>query len=186
MQPIRIVPTATLIAMLSAPATIAGEVSVEGVHICCGVCIRALTAALADVEGVSNAEFDRDNQSLSFSAHDARAANRGMRAILDAGFGGQFTHEGKQLTPPLPKIDAGTKANRFVITGVHLCCSWCFEDAVGSLEDVDGVTKAAIPQRRKKMPQKTIIVTGKNIDLRETRRALLGAGLYGKLEIKPR
>ena len=178
----RFLVAATVTITLPVSGLSGGEVAIEGVHICCGACIKAMTAALAEVEGVSDPRFNRDEQSMTFSAGNRPAARSGMSTLLHAGFGGEFTHDGKKLTPALPKIKTGTKSDRITFSGVHLCCSWCYEDAVGSLEDVDGVTKAVIVKRAQKTPQKTIVVTGKAIDLLEARRALLGAGLYGKME----
>ncbi|MCH7688584.1 MAG: heavy-metal-associated domain-containing protein, partial [Planctomycetes bacterium] len=75
----------------------AGEVSVKGVHICCGMCVKAIGGVLGKVDGVSDAKCDRDSKTVTFSASDAKTAKAGLRAILNAGFYGKATLDGKKL-----------------------------------------------------------------------------------------
>ena len=157
----------------------AGEVVVYGVHLCCGACTKAIDAGLADVEGVSDVECDLDKYTVTFAAIHAKAATAGVKALTDAGFSGLASYEDRKVKLPRPKRIKGNRADRVALDGVHICCSWCRDEALAWLEAVEGVERVLIP--RNKGPQKTIVLTGKDIDPIEAFDELLEAGLYGKL-----
>lgn len=155
----------------------ADEVTVKGAHLCCGACVKAVSAALADVEGVSDAQCDRDASTITFSVANAKAAKSGVKALADAGFAGRAQMAGERVKFPGPKIKKGTKADDVTFTGVHLCCGGCVKGAEAAVESVEGVSEVKVDQ-----DAGTIELVGKEIDVRSSFRALRKAGFYAKVK----
>jgi copper chaperone CopZ len=159
----------------------AGPVTVEGVHLCCGACAKAVTVALAGVEGVTNVAVDKDAGTVNYDAADKKGARAGIRALAKAGFAGAAKHEGQDV--PFPKgveAEAKAKADSVTINGVHNCCKGCAEAISGALKGVSGVTDV-------KCEKRTCTVTGTGVSQTELIAALHAAGLHGTIgEDKPK
>lgn len=156
---------------------LAGEVTVKGVHICCGGCVTALTGALEGVTGVSGGAADQDSGTVKFQAADAKAASAGLKAIAGAGFYGTATYDGKKPDTPTAKIDEKVVADSVTLTGVHLCCGTCVTASTDALKKVKGVSDAEGDQ-----DQGTITVKGTKVNVSELMKALHGAGFHGSVK----
>jgi len=155
----------------------ADEVVVKGAHLCCGACVKAVGAALADVEGVTDAQCDRDAKSITFAVENAEAAEAGIKALAEAGFSGRAKLGEERVKYPPAKIKKGTKADGVTFTGVHLCCGGCVKRATAAVEELEGVDEVKVDRETK-----TLELVGNDIDVRKSFRALRKAGFYAKVK----
>jgi copper chaperone CopZ len=170
------VPALAAVAVLGLASSVrAGKVEVKGLHLCCPQCEKAAMMILGKVKGVSEAEADRDNGTVTFTAKDSKAAVAGLQALVAGGFYGAATEDGTKAFKPaekdLPK--KGDKADTIVIKGVHACCKRC-EKAITKVFDGKEVEFA-----NKKGPQQDVKISGKGLDKAEILEALRKAGFNG-------
>jgi copper chaperone CopZ len=163
--------------LLSVSAARAGEVKIDGVHICCGQCVNIVQKTLKDVTGVSDAKASKDSGTITLTAADDRAADAAIDALAKAGFRGNAKHGDKVLAFPAANADKGAKADAITITGVHLCCPACYGAAEKALKSVDGVTAVASDKKNK-----TLEVTGKGVDMNAALEALFAAGFQASVK----
>ncbi len=155
----------------------AGEVKIDGVHICCGQCVNIAQKTLKDVAGVSDAKASKDSGTITLTAADDKAAAAAIDALAKAGFRGNAKHGDKVLDFPGSNADKGAKADAITITGVHLCCPACYGAAEKALKSVDGVTAVASDKKTK-----TLEVTGKGVDVNAALAALFAAGFQASVK----
>lgn len=127
------------VVMFSGVLAQAGECKIEGVHICCGACVNAINAVLADVEGVSGGAAESDAGTVTFQATDVEACNRGIAALAEAGFHGTPSHGEDEVAFPASGAEEDETADRIQIVNLHNCCPGCQNAINGSLETVEGV-----------------------------------------------
>lgn len=151
----------------------AGQVKVEGVHLCCGACVKAVSAAFEGVEGVSNVQVDKDAGTVTFDATDMKAARTGVGALAKAGFGGKAAHEGKAVNFPKGFKDEA-KADSVTIRGLHNCCAGCAKSITAALKGVEGVKDV-------KCEKRVCTVTGTGISYTALIEALHADGLHGSI-----
>ena len=72
---------------------------VKGPHICCKQCINVAKKILSKVDGVSDVDPDQKTKTVTFKAKDEAGAKAGYKALLDGGFFGTATYDGKDVTP---------------------------------------------------------------------------------------
>lgn len=161
---------------LSAQA-MAVEVSVKGVHLCCGSCVSGVEEALKDVEGVSDVAADQNTKAISFKAKDDKSVEKGLKALADGGFHGTATADKKAVNFPTVKVKKGEKANTITLTGLHLCCGACKTGVKEALSNVAAVDKLEIDQEAQ-----TAVATGKDISIEDLIAALNKAGFHGELK----
>jgi copper chaperone CopZ len=162
---------AVAVALLNVAAARAGDVKIEGVHICCGQCVNIAQNTLKGVDGVSSAKADKDSGSITLTAADDKAAAAAIDALAKAGFRGTAKYGDKVLDFPGSNAEKGAKADTITIAGVHLCCPACYGAAEKALKTVDGV--AAVKSDKK---AKTLEVTGNAVDVNAALEALFKAG----------
>ena len=170
---------AGLVLAMGFSAAEAGTVTVKGAHICCGSCVNGAKKALKDVDGVSSAAAERSGGTISFEAKDSKAAEAGIKALAKAGYFGKAAHGDKTLKFPKSGAKKDAKADTVTLTGVHLCCRACVNAAAKAAEDVKGVTKVDVDKT-----EKTVKLTGKDIDVNKAVAALNGTGFFAKIEKK--
>ena len=107
----------------------ADKVELKGAHLCCGNCVKTAKAVLDKVDGVSDADADKDTKTVTFTAKDDKAAAAGVKALLDAGFFGKAAKDGKDYKIDTPEVKKGTKADAVTVKNVHVCCDSC-KDAI--------------------------------------------------------
>lgn len=167
---------AALVAVLiQSNLTLAAPVTIEGVHLCCGACAKAVNEALADVEGVTNVAVDKDTGKVTFDAADKKGARAGVRALARAGFAGAAKFEGQEVAFP-KGVDAEGQADSVTIKGVHNCCPMCVTAITDALKGVSGVTAV-------KCEKKTCTVTGTGVSYTALIKALHDSGLHGSIEV---
>lgn len=165
-------PVACAFSFFSVAWVQAEEVTVNNVHLCCGSCVKGVQKALADVAGVSGVKVSRDDETVAFQAADSAAATRGLTALAEAGFYGEPSVPGPDF-----KVDPQAKKDQIQLSGIHLCCQGCTNSATDALKGVTGVKSVSAQAKQGKMT-----VTGNDISLAETLKALHAAGFHAKLE----
>lgn len=175
----------TKIAMLSAvlgvlvwtiPARAAEtKVELKSVHMCCPGCAKAVAATLKKVEGVTDVAVDQKTRTARFTAADAKAGQRALDALAEAGFHGD-TGGAKDYAF---KDDSGVKPGKvksLTVTGFHNSCEGCVESFREAIKDVKGVAGDTA-----KAKVRTCTVTG-DFDAAELVQALNKAGFHVKVK----
>ncbi len=167
----------TLFSGAMADSAAAGEVSISGVHLCCGACVRDVGKALADVEGVANVACDRATKVVTFVATDAKSAVAGVTALAKGGFHGDAKFGDKTIEFPASGAKPGDKADSVTITGVHLCCGGCVNAASKAVK-----AEAAGATVNVDRDSTSVSVTGKGLDIAALVNALNKAGFHGTVK----
>ncbi|MEZ6050674.1 MAG: heavy-metal-associated domain-containing protein [Planctomycetaceae bacterium] len=152
----------------------AGDVTVKGVHLCCGKCVTGATDALKDVNGITGLNVDKDAGSIIFQAENSEVAQNALAELAKAGFAGRATLGDEKLKLPKIGVKKGTTCNEFAIKDVHLCCGGCVNGVKEALEDVEGISEV-----NGDMKTGIVTVKGDNVDVRKTVQALRKAGFNG-------
>lgn len=132
------------VAFVAASEESAIKVEVQGPHICCKQCINIVAKILGAVDGVSAVKSDIKSKTITFTAKTDTAAKAGVQALLNGGFYGKATADGKAMEFKLAADKPG-KADTVSIKDVHVCCGQC----------VTGVKDA--------FPGLTVTITGKGV-----------------------
>ncbi len=153
----------------------ADKVELKGTHLCCGNCVKIAKAALEKVDGVSDADASKDTKTVTFTAKDEKAAAAGIKALVDAGFYGKATKDGKEYKIDTPEVKKGTKADSVTVKSVHVCCDNCKEAVEATLKDLKITYEG-------KSAVKTVKIEGKDLDKADILEALRKAGFNGSVE----
>lgn len=151
------------------------KVEVKGPHICCPQCAKVVGAILKKVDGVSDVKADRQTKIVTFTAKDDKAAAAGYSALIEGGFYGSATANGKKLQITLPVLKNGAKADVVTVKDVHVCCGAC-QKAINKLFSDSKVSYTG------KGPQKTVRIEGTDLNRREVMEALHKTGFNGTPE----
>jgi periplasmic mercuric ion binding protein len=162
--------TATL---MSAGFAAASDVEVKGPHICCGSCVKAVGKLLANVDGVTGVKADIETKTVSFTASSSSAAKAGIKALVDGGFYGKATEDGKEIKIEAP--GATGKADSVTVKNVHGCCGMCHKAIKGLFSNAKVTIQGEGPQR-------TVLIEGTNIDRGGVLEALRKKGFNGSIE----
>ena len=150
-------------------------VQVEGVHLCCGSCVDAVTDALQDIDGLTNVACDQNTKVASFKASNDEATEKGLKALSEAGFFGTAKQGKKDLAFPNAAAKEDVKSAKIKFSGVHLCCRSCVKDAHRALRDVKGVSSIDVDREAG-----TVTLSGSDIVNTAALAALNKGGFYGK------
>ena len=150
----------------------ADKVELKGTHLCCPQCVKSVKETLGKVDGVADAAGDTKAGTVTFTAKDEKAAAAGIKALVEAGFFGTATKDGKDLKVEGAEVKKGTKADTVTVNDVHVCCGQCKKGVAAALKDLkvsytgDGVMKS-------------VKVEGKELDAADIIEALRKAGFNG-------
>ncbi len=169
--------TAAVGALVWAAPARAAETKVElkNVHMCCGGCAKEVAKILGKVEGVTGVTVDQKATTARFTAADAKAAQRALDALAEAGFHGD-TGGSKEFAF---KDDSGVKAGKvksLTVTGFHNSCQGCVDSFREAIKDVKGIA-----DDNAKAKVTTAEVTGE-FDAAELVKALNKAGFHVKVK----
>ena len=167
----RLTVAACLMSLAGVSLAHAEEVKVKDMHLCCGACVKAVQKTLQGVEGISGVAVNKDAGSVTFQSRDQASAQKGVKALYDAGFYGESSVPGTEPKAPTEKKD------QVSISHLHLCCGGCVKSAEAALKKVDGVTSVSAEQKQGKMT-----LSGNDISLAETLKALHQAGFHATVE----
>ncbi|HUQ70053.1 MAG TPA: heavy metal-associated domain-containing protein [Planctomycetaceae bacterium] len=99
-------------------STAADKVELKNVHMCCDGCAEEVAAVLGKVEGVAGVSTNKKTTSATFTATDAKTAQKALDALAAAGFHGD---PGKDKGYAF-KDDSGVKpgtVKTLTVTGFH-------------------------------------------------------------------
>jgi copper chaperone CopZ len=153
----------------------AEKIELKQVHMCCPGCAKEVAGILGKVDGVTGVACDMKSNSASFTAADAKAAQRALDALAEAGFHGN-TGGAKGYAF---KDDSGVKPGKvksLTVTGFHNTCAGCVDSFREAIKDVKGVTGDTA-----KAKVTTCEVTG-DFDAAELVKALNKAGFHVKVK----
>lgn len=153
------------------------DVTVKGVHLCCGSCSDSADAALEGIKGISKPGNDRNTKVITFQAESKDAAVEALKSLAKEGFYGTATFGKEELKWPESGAKKGNKVPAVVIEGVHLCCGSCVTGAKEAFEKFEGATEIDVDRTGKK-----ITVKGKELDEAAVIAALNKAGFFGKVQ----
>lgn len=148
-------------------------VTLKGVHLCCGACLKAVGKTISGVDGAS-AKCDRKAKTVTITAGDDATAQKAVTALANAGFFG--TSSSKTIAI---KDDSGAKkgkVKRLELTGAHNCCGGCCKALKAAIKKVDGVEADTAK------PKAASFVVEGNFDAAALIKALHAAGFHAKVK----
>jgi periplasmic mercuric ion binding protein len=159
--------------LLGAAALAETKVEVKGVHLCCPLCVKGVGAALKDVDGVKGV-CDSKAGTVTLTAADEAAAQKGIDALAAAGFHGRLDTEAVKY----PSDSGATKGKvkSLTLEGIHNCCRACNNAIKKAVKKVEGVTGDTA-----KPKSETFEVTG-DYEATELIQALQEAGFHAKVK----
>lgn len=168
-----LIAAAAAVVALSASQAQAGKVEVKNVHLCCKQCVNNVAATLKKVDGVADAKCDQGAKTVTFTTKDEKVSAAAVKALVDAGFFGAATDDGKEVKVEQPAVSG--KADEVVVKGVHVCCGAC-QNAINPLFKEAKVTYSGSGA------MKDVKITGKGLDKAAVLATLQKAGFTGKVE----
>ena len=125
--------------LLAAGATAAEtQVELKQVHMCCEGCAKEVATVLKKVEGITQVASNQKLRTARFTATDAKAAQRGVDALIEAGFHGDTGSKEYAF-----KDDSGVKPGKvksLTVIGFHNSCPGCVRAFRDAIKPVAGVT----------------------------------------------
>jgi copper chaperone CopZ len=161
--------------LLSAGLAMASGVEVKGPHICCKQCVSVVGKILEKVDGVSDVSADAKTKTVKFTAKDSAAAKAGFKALVNGGFFGVATEDGKEIKLDIASAKKGEKVESITVKDVHVCCGQC-QKAVNKTFEGSKVTYTGTGAQR------TVRIEGAGLEASAVLEALRKAGFNGKIE----
>lgn len=148
------------------------KVTVSNTHLCCGMCLTGVTAALKDIKGITH-KSSQEAKTIEIVAESDDAAQKAIDALAAAGFYGKLDNE-KVKFKPVTAPD-GT-VEKLEVSGVHNCCGACTRAIQSAVKAVSGVQSNSVKNR-----EGSFTVEGK-FKASELVDALLSAGFYAQVK----
>jgi periplasmic mercuric ion binding protein len=153
----------------------AEKVELKNVHICCDGCAEEVADILGKVKGISGASSDKAKRTATFTAADAKAAQKALDALAEEGFHGDPGTDKGYAFPDNSGVKAG-RVKSLTVTGFHNTCPGCVKSFREAIKDVKGVTGDNAKSR-----VTTAEVTG-DFDADELVKAMNKAGFHVKIK----
>ena len=150
----------------------AGDVKIEGVHLCCGQCVNiAQGRLLKNVDGVTDGKADKDSGTITLTASDDKAAAAAIEALAKAGFRGDAKMGDKTLAFPGLERLARHQGRHGDDRRLAPVLSGLLQGRRSALKEVSGVTAVNADKKAK-----TLEVVGKDVDVNAALAALFKVG----------
>lgn len=175
---VRVAMLAVVVGLVSVPVQ-AEEVELKGLHLCCGGCVVALETAL-EVDGVSDVAIDRRTGTATFKTKDAKTTKAALKSVNKEGFYGATKVDGEKAEFPVKAVQAGTKAEKAVFEGVHLCCGACTRGVVRALEKEESLAEILCDRKAGTVTLES--KGGAELDVAKLQKLLNKAGFGGSLK----
>ena len=143
--------------------------TLEGVHICCNACVRAINEAVGDVEGATVA-CDRSAGTVAVTAPDLGTVQKAVDAIVEAGYEGTPDNDEVKIKDDSEAPEG--KVKELTLGGAHNCCRACATAINDTLKEVDGVDAVKVEPKGAE-----VVVTG-DFDAKAIVKALKDAGFH--------
>ncbi|MEM8953062.1 MAG: cation transporter [Verrucomicrobiota bacterium] len=143
------------------------DVTLTGLHLCCGGCERAVEKAL---DGMEDVEFtvSRSSDSVNITSSRSSAIQDAVDAIGSAGYYGKSNYP--EISIADVEDTSTDKTDTAEIKGLHICCGACERAIDESLTAVDGVNSVSIDK------EAGIVSVGGEFTTADTVAALRTAG----------
>jgi mercuric ion binding protein len=155
-----------------APAGSENDVTLTGLHLCCGGCEKSIEKALAEMAEDIDFDISRSSKTINLKSEKPDAIQGAIDAIAKAGYYGESNHETIAIAA---KEASAEKSKSIEIGGLHICCGKCESSIDDALSEVSGVESVTIDEESGK-----VTVEG-DFSPAEALTALNKAGLNGKL-----
>src|ERR1044071_9825303 len=103
-------------------STHAADVKLSDVHLCCQNCVSGVQKVAGKVDGLK-AKTDQDEGSVSLSAADKATLQKGVDALVDAGYFGKSSDSEIKVNADTGAKDQKVKST--TVEDLHLCCGQC-------------------------------------------------------------
>ena len=148
----------------------ADKVEIKGAHVCCPVCVKAITSILSKVDGVSDAAAAKGG-SITFTTGDDKTTTAALTALANAGFLSAATADGKEVKIDLPTPKKGETVDSATVR------------ASTSAVPIAGRPRQLFPDAKVEFPDKaTLQVDGKGLDKWAVLDLLRKAGFNGTVK----
>jgi len=164
-----------LLAATALPAVADSTVTLSGVHLCCGSCVKGVTTAVTPVKGAT-ATCDQAKGTVALTAPDNATLQSAVNALTAAGYFGKSSNEAIKVDAASGAPDG--KVKTLEVTGVHLCCNSCVTAMKDVVSKVDGIKSDTI-----KAKGTSFTLTG-DFDAKAFMEKLQAAGLTAKVTSK--
>ncbi len=164
-----------LLCATALPALADSKVTLTGVHLCCGSCVKGVTTAVTPVKGVT-ATCDQAAGTVVLNGPDNASLQSAVNALTAAGYFGKSSDDAIKVDAASGAPDG--KVKTLEVSGVHLCCASCVTAMKGVIGKVDGIKTDTI-----KSKATTFTLTG-DFDAKAFVAELQKAGLTGKVTSK--
>src|SRR3954447_19512125 len=112
------------------------SVKLTDVHLCCKSCVNGVGKAIATVPGAA-AACDADAGTVTLTAADDATAQKGVDALVSAGYYGKSENPAIKVADTSGAKDA--KVSTLNVNDVHLCCGKCVKAVNAAVSGVPGV-----------------------------------------------
>ncbi|MEM7143719.1 MAG: cation transporter [Verrucomicrobiota bacterium] len=148
------------------------DVTLTGLHLCCGGCEKGIDKALAEMEDIEYA-VSRSSDSINITSSKSSAIQDAVDAIAAAGYYGKSNFA--EIAIEEVKGTSTEKTDSADISSLHICCGACERAIEETLTAVEGVASVAIDKQAR-----TATVTG-DFTTADTVSALQTAGFHPSL-----
>jgi len=155
-----------MVLMISGNALAEETVTLKGVHLCCGGCLKGVGGAAK--KAGATAKCDKAAGTVTITAADAAGAQKAVDAVAKAGYYGTSSSASIKIKPAKNVPDGKVKS--ITLLGAHNCCGKCTKAISGAIKSVSGAATDA------KAKDKEITVTGE-FDAKAVVAALNKAGI---------
>jgi mercuric ion binding protein len=111
------------------------KVTVKGVHLCCGSCVKGVAGALKGIDGVT-AECDQKAGTVTITGQGDATIQHALDALGAAGYFGETRNPMLSIKPA--GLPSG-KVKSLTLTGIHNCCGSCCKAIKAAVKTVEGV-----------------------------------------------
>jgi periplasmic mercuric ion binding protein len=144
------------------------KVTISETHLCCGMCLTAVTATLKDMPGVKHTS-SQEAKTIEIVAENNDAAQKAVDALAAAGFYGKIDNATIKFRP----VNAPQgSVKKLEVSGVHNCCGACTRAIQSALSKVEGVKSNTVKAREGSFAVEGEFKPGDLVD------ALLKSGFY--------
>src|SRR5207244_12278618 len=114
-------------------------------------------------------------KTVTFTAKNDKAAEAGVKALLEGGFIGAATNDGKELKIAVGEVKKGDKVEKLTVKDVHVCSGQCQKAIKGLFKDAKVSFEGSGAQR-------TVVIEGGELYRGTVLETLRKSGFNGKFE----
>jgi copper chaperone CopZ len=146
-----------------------GQVTLSGVHLCCGGCEKGVAAAVSKVDG-AEVSCDKDAGTVTIKASNRESGMAALKAIAMAGYHGKPSRENIKM--PMAKNVPEGMVSSLKLKGIHNCCGACIKAINKTIASVKGAKAGEIAKKSREFE-----VTG-NFNAKQLVKAFNNAGMH--------